>query len=346
MRIQFRQVGVRYFNPRSPCGERLFVVVLRLIHDFISIHALLAESDSFTPSGAQHRNNFNPRSPCGERLRVGRPRHGGVHHFNPRSPCGERHKLAQGVGRTRGFQSTLSLRRATGTRGRSYYTEGFQSTLSLRRATAIFPRSLGTSTFQSTLSLRRATRMATTSLRFIWHFNPRSPCGERQGRCRRPLHGLDFNPRSPCGERHLRGVPPGGAGQFQSTLSLRRATIRTTEGLAADRISIHALLAESDPRGRDCVHHHAHFNPRSPCGERLEIRETDTPEQIFQSTLSLRRATGHPKQSVRTMAKFQSTLSLRRATWSRQHQPCCLRYFNPRSPCGERLSASPGVPGA
>ena len=33
----------------------------------ISIHALLAESDSFTPEAAGAQRNFYPRSPCGER---------------------------------------------------------------------------------------------------------------------------------------------------------------------------------------------------------------------------------------------------------------------------------------
>ena len=78
-----------YFNPRSPCGERLIRLLEADQGIDISIHALLAESDL----GSRQRNgrlgNFNPRSPCGERP---------IHHievlteryFNPRSPCGER----------------------------------------------------------------------------------------------------------------------------------------------------------------------------------------------------------------------------------------------------------------
>ena len=57
---------------------------------------------------------------------------------------------------------------------------------------------------------------------------------------------------------------------FQSTLSLRRATLVRKRIDAVCKISIHALLAESDPSFvalSDLVH-------------------------IFQSTLSLRRATG------------------------------------------------------
>ena len=100
-----------YFNPRSPCGERLpehmidaagvvfqstlpvwgatislgyMLIVIR-----ISIHAPRVGSDLITFSSRIALYDFNPRSPCGERP--------GVHvqyrasaYFNPRSPCGER----------------------------------------------------------------------------------------------------------------------------------------------------------------------------------------------------------------------------------------------------------------
>ena len=82
----------------------------------ISIHALLAESDSLSPCSASARTNFYPRSPCGERpapaARGGSPtgisihallaesdghdtnRAAGRHYFYPRSPCGERRLTA------------------------------------------------------------------------------------------------------------------------------------------------------------------------------------------------------------------------------------------------------------
>ena len=101
-----------YFNPRSPCGERPQQPVYSLTFIFISIHALLAESDICWPNTSPRRRNFNPRSPCGERramqktyalLRIFqstlslrratvgiRSAPAGTHNFNPRSPCGER----------------------------------------------------------------------------------------------------------------------------------------------------------------------------------------------------------------------------------------------------------------
>ena len=82
----------RYFNPRSPCGERL---------DYdrgtreceISIHAPLAGSDPGLPTPKLRRRYFNPRSPCGERPRASPTRSSSTKDFNPRSPCGERQVL-------------------------------------------------------------------------------------------------------------------------------------------------------------------------------------------------------------------------------------------------------------
>ena len=235
----------------------------------------------------------------------------------------------------------------------------FQSTLSLRRATLHGSEALSSSQFQSTLSLRRATRAGRPTPRGEYHFNPRSPCGERlvllaqdvldggisihallaESDQRHPQDGQslqDFNPRSPCGERPVTWMK-----------SPRRPMI-----------SIHALLAESDMPPHCSPIFRSDFNPRSPCGERRDTM-TDTQQQPkFQSTLSLRRATaaafggGVPSHisihallaesdvvvnfSDICLPEFQSTLSLRRATGLRVLHPGFYRNFNPRSPCGER----------
>ena len=55
------------FYPRSPCGERHPPVTFPLF-PFISIHALLAESDGYQRLYARPTTDFYPRSPCGERL--------------------------------------------------------------------------------------------------------------------------------------------------------------------------------------------------------------------------------------------------------------------------------------
>ena len=101
------------------------------------------------------------------------------------------------------------------------------------------------------------------------YFYPRSPCGERPRKSQRSrarigisIHALlaesdfvsvclvyflfYFYPRSPCGERLSALAPKENTTQFLSTLSLRRATWPTKRHLKSLRISIHALLAESD----------------------------------------------------------------------------------------------------
>ena len=100
---------------------------------------------------------------------------------------------------------------------------------------------------------------------------------------------------------------------FLSTLSLRRATNINSSVNTADKISIHALLAESDRSLRQLQSALCHFYPRSPCGERPRGEHHANSQQEFLSTLSLRRATRQVKQTCR--AKL---------------------YFYPRSPCGER----------
>ena len=193
------------------------------------------------------------------------------------------------------------------------------------------------------------------------NFYPRSPCGERLPRSRSgsSLHGY-FYPRSPCGERLYNVDGYFVLILFLSTLSLRRATpqrrappkqpgnfyprspcgerlLGAKRRPCMGRISIHALLAESDAsrfhlRATFSISIHAllaesdkrrmllqaqaprNFYPRSPCGERpLQNVMYSSTQLIFLSTLSLRRATRKPTAIANT-PKFLSTLSLRRAT--------------------------------
>ena len=144
---------------------------------------------------------------------------------------------------------------------------------------------------------------------------------------------------------------------FLSTLSLRRATLATWQSDYLYRISIHALLAESDdslPALRLIL---CHFYPRSPCGERRPDRQKNINGRTFLSTLSLRRATRYGRP-IDVQLVFLSTLSLRRATVPHVYIPghrwisihallaesdtrsfslrCTAPDFYPRSPCGER----------
>ena len=128
----------------------------------------------------------------------------------------------------------------------------------------------GQPAFLSTLSLRRATVWPHQRYFPVDDFYPRSPCGERPSVDQAAnASTLNFYPRSPCGER------------------LGGRVFFGTPG----HISIHALLAESDPLPQDCppgqsaflstlslrratsLHRlsgssSSNFYPRSPCGER------------------------------------------------------------------------------
>ena len=85
-------------------------------------------------------------------------------------------------------------------------------------------------------------------------------------------------------------------------------------------ISIHALLAESDgPMERGQVYY-INFYPRSPCGERQPTAARNDKNNIFLSTLSLRRATRLPTAFRTPHHKYLSTLSLRRATETLAHK--------------------------
>ena len=168
------------------------------------------------------------------------------------------------------------------------------------------------------------------------NFYPRSPCGERPRTQSQSRSAKYFYPRSPCGERRQGFSRPLRAAKFLSTLSLRRATqdprtylqcqiflstlsLRRATGcwMALNRllrISIHALLAESDRKIRyvapdvSSISIHALLAESDP-----PVRDIIQWEGIFLSTLSLRRAT--ICTSIRIASNF---------------------YFYPRSPCGER----------
>jgi hypothetical protein len=155
--------------------------------------------------------------------------------------------------------------------------------------------------FQSTLPMRGATPLSGRTWSSGWYFNPRSPCGERPSRIVGAIGNVgDFNPRSPCGERleqHARI-------ELQRAISIHAphagSDLRRTISTVGYGISIHAPHAGSDRVGTGRRGGVAYFNPRSPCGERLEISTT----------------------------------------------LCSRGYFNPRSPCGERRTREVAHEGA
>ena len=124
---------------------------------FISIHALLAESDVLASYWLVMSHYFYPRSPCGARQLV-LPKKTvaiiiSIHALLAESDLWPPVKIKPGSR----FLSTLSLRRATHGKACLMRLQVFLSTLSLRRATKDRSNLNGIRIFLSTLSLRRAT---------------------------------------------------------------------------------------------------------------------------------------------------------------------------------------------
>ena len=100
-------------------------------------------------------------------------------------------------------------------------------------------------------------------------FNPRSPHGERRSGRDGLLVGKEFQSTLPArGATSDRWQLYHNCKAFQSTLPARGATRASSHLRRGLPISIHAPRTGSDNNGDEepCVH--AHFNPRSPHGER------------------------------------------------------------------------------
>ena len=150
-------------------------------------------------------------------------------------------------------------------------------------------------------------------------------------------HAKNFYPRSPCGERPETVKTSNADTIFLSTLSLRRAT---TDGLffyiGRDRISIHALLAESDRLESFYATPRFYFYPRSPCGERQSSIE-EVSKYVVISIHALLAESDPPMCFTRQMLLIISIHALLAESDVRLSGPLHgIYHFYPRSPCGER----------
>ena len=81
---------------------------------------------------------------------------------------------------------------------------------------------------------------------------------------------------------------------FQSTSSVWRTTTATNTAKAGlIIISIHVLRVEDDPAFQLPDRARIHFNPRPPCGGRLDTGGSIMDDALFQSTSSVWRTTPH-----------------------------------------------------
>ena len=177
--------------------------------------------------------------------------------------------------------------------------------------------------------------------------NPYRPCllisihaprvGSDSEARRAGAHGKNFNPRSPCGERQRGRVGV----LVRREISIHAPRVGSDPQAAAAKpperkeISIHAPRVGSDPPGRTVRESALHFNPRSPCGERLRRKWKPATYDPFQSTLPVWGATTPPRPQRQSL-QFQSTLPVWGATAPMSSPGDLAKNFNPRSPCGER----------
>ena len=214
----------------------------------VSIHALLAECDSDYRESVRLQNRFNPRTPCGVRPEWGKTRFcrkrfqsthslrsatfshlnkwGWFQGFNPRTPCGVRHNILQVYSPSPQFQSTHSLRSATFLQCRPPPAPPVSIHALLAECDVDnLAGHLADIKFQSTHSLRSATynpfqpdyRRIVSIHALLAECDPWMP-SQAPGKLR-------FNPRTPCGVRRKASDTAVSFFWFQSTHSLRSATL-------------------------------------------------------------------------------------------------------------------------
>ena len=152
------------FYPRSPCGERQTGNASGIHTHWISIHALLAESDRAAMPVLAPRFQFLSTLSLRRATVTGSESQKLILHFYPRSPCGERPAGNKAGAESFKFLSTLSLRRATINRVKRLLPSWISIHALLAESDTVISFLPSRSpTFLSTLSLRRATRIHSTS---------------------------------------------------------------------------------------------------------------------------------------------------------------------------------------
>ena len=235
-------------------------------------------------------------------------------HFYPRSPCGERLKGICFNAEIPKFLSTLSLRRATAGPHGSNHAAAFLSTLSLRRATvhelggqAGILISIHALLAESDSACWRGCWLRCISIHALLAESDEENTTQK-AKAKAFLSTLSLRRATQLITANLicRFT-------FLSTLSLRRATPPVLFVKTVLKISIHALLAESDIRSGFFFHLLFNFYPRSPCGERPPRGQS---AWIRESYFYPRSPCGERQLAAHTDARRIN--------------------FYPRSPCGER----------
>ena len=348
--------GTRYFNPRSPHGERHHKDG-RTTGRLISTHAPRTGSDErdlFRRDGGKISTHA-PRTGSDYFLRFthydssisthaprtgsdgGSPSAAAGAAFQPTLPARGATPPQAAHSRASAFQPTLPARGATPPQAAHSRASAFQPTLPARGATPSSSIWAMPFVFQPTLPARGATGRLSKSRTRSGNFNPRSPHGERLGRFRSRLSSGEISTHAPRtgSDVSLRSDAPTGA-------DISTHAPRTGSDAPAWQrpprwppISTHAPRTGSDRLRRDAFPSGRYFNPRSPHGERRTTAARSCGGCTFQPTLPARGATAAHAEGLHRRADFnpRSPHGERRECGWRCSSGC---HFNPRSPHGER----------
>ena len=304
------------FNPRTPCGVRHSAGCYTGHPELVSIHA--------------------PRVGCDDLEKIEDPEEFG---FNPRTPCGVRLFISDDVTYMIEFQSTHPVWGATSLPS----AQRLCSTVSIHAPRVGCDRSwtnkeTGQREFQSTHPVWGATGGQDDPPRILRGFNPRTPCGVRLTVNGSVSPGTKFQSTHPVWGATFRAyVHRAPIPLFQSTHPVWGATSACSSLILIACVSIHAPRVGCDTMPhrypqRYSVSIHAprvgcdfvkvfppavrqRFNPRTPCGVRLDTRDSC----CFSVDVSI--------HAPRVGCDFP-----------RRRRGFPTARFNPRTPCGVRLA--------
>ena len=242
-----KPIPARYFNPRSPHGERPLTERIGALAQLFQ-STLPARGATCPPGGETPPTTFQSTLPARGATHSATAICRFAGYFNPRSPHGERRLLDEYLAWCHRFQSTLPARGATPSiKAGTPDTILFQSTLPARGATTIadFARAALNISIHAPRTGSDAIRAFFDYVMTISIHAPRTGSDEI---CEEyNTYSPHFNPRSPHGER-----PEGYAKQIDYWA-----------------ISIHAPRTGSDGWQTAYIPlRRRNFNPRSPHGER------------------------------------------------------------------------------
>ena len=167
------------FNPRTPCGVRLFHPVFCVFSKSISIHAPLAGCDAgqyIIHSPANFISIHAPLAGCDD---IQRKAQNNTNNFNPRTPCGVR--LCPSAGRLPPCPISIHAPLA----GCDTYFQKAKNHVMI----SIHAPLAGCDGFGNYFLCNPK------------NFNPRTPCGVRRRGTSANTISINFNPRTPCGVR-------------------------------------------------------------------------------------------------------------------------------------------------